>query len=131
MLASILPPWMHDGGIDHALERLKDPQIRLRVKEEMEQGIKGWENFVEFVGWEGIVIAFCEKGKELEGKSILQIANERDQEPAETAFDILLEEAGKVVMVVYATATMGTFMQSVLNILLTREMEDVRLKTQA
>jgi N-acyl-D-amino-acid deacylase len=102
MLASILPPWMHDGGIDQALERLKDPQIRLRIKREMKQGIKGWENFVEFTGWEGIVIAFCEKEKELEGKSILQIANERNQEPAETAFDILLEEAGKVIMVIYA-----------------------------
>jgi N-acyl-D-amino-acid deacylase len=102
MLASILPPWMHDGGIDQALKRLKDSQIRLRIQEEMEQGIKGWENFVEFAGWEGIVIAFCEKEKELEGKSILQIANERDREPAETAFDILLEEAGKVVMVIYA-----------------------------
>jgi len=102
MLASILPPWMHDEGLDRALERLKNPKIRLRIKGEMEKGIKGWENFVEFAGWEGIVIAFCEKEKELEGKSILQIANERGREPAETAFDILLEEAGKVVMVVYA-----------------------------
>jgi len=102
MLASILPPWMHDGGLDRALARLKDPQIRSRIKREMEQGIKGWENFIEFAGWEGIVIAFCEKEKELEGKSILQIANEMNQEPAETAFDILLEEAGKVVMVIYA-----------------------------
>jgi len=102
MLASILPPWMHDGGLDQALKQLRNPQIRLRIKGEMEKGIKGWENFVEFAGWEGIVIAFCEKEKELEGKSILQIANERGREPAETAFDILLEEAGKVVMVVYA-----------------------------
>jgi len=101
-LGSILPPWVHEGGLDPALERLKDPQVRTRIKKEMEQGIKGWENFVEFAGWEGIVIAFCEKEKELEGKSILQIANERDQEPAETAFDILLEETGKVIMVVYA-----------------------------
>jgi N-acyl-D-amino-acid deacylase len=102
MLASILPPWMHEGGMDQALNRLKDPQIRLRIKRELEQGIKGWENFIEFGGWEGIVIAFCEREKELEGKSILQIADERNQEPAETAFDILLEEAGKVVMIIYA-----------------------------
>jgi len=102
MLASILPPWMHDGGMDQALNRLKDPQIRSRIKGEMEQGIKGWENMIQFAGWEGIVIAFCKKEKELEGKSILQIANERNREPAETAFDILLEEAGKVVMVIYA-----------------------------
>ena len=101
-LGSILPPWVHEGGLDQALERLKDPQVRSRIKKEMEQGIKGWENFVEFAGWESIVIAFCEKEKELEGKSILQIANARGREPAETAFDILLEEAGKVVMIVYA-----------------------------
>jgi len=102
MLASILPPWMHDGGMDQALNRLKDPQVRLRIKGDIEQGIKGWENMNQFAGWEGIVIAFCKKEKELEGKSILQIANERNREPAETAFDILLEEAGKVVMVIYA-----------------------------
>jgi len=102
MLASILPPWMHDGGIEQAIERRKDPQVRARIQKEFDQGIKGWENFVDFAGWEGIVLAFCKRQKELEGKSIREIANERRQDPAETVFDLLVEEKGEVIMVVHA-----------------------------
>lgn len=102
MLASILPPWMHDGGIEQAIERLKDPQVRARIQKEFDQGIKGWENFSDFAGWEGIVLAFCKRQKELEGKSIREIADERRQDPAETVFDLLVEEKGEVIMVVHA-----------------------------
>src|SRR5437660_1272641 len=34
-LASSLPPWVADGGLDKLLERLKDPAIRKRIKLEM------------------------------------------------------------------------------------------------
>lgn len=101
VLKVILPPWIQEGG-DRGMEQLRNPDIRRRIKKEMEQGIKGWENFSEMAGWEGIVIAFCKKEKELEGKSILQIAEERGQEPAEAAFDILVEEEGDVIVVIHA-----------------------------
>lgn len=100
MLAAILPPWMQEGKVG-AVEQLEDPEVRHRVKEDLKRGIDGWENFLEITGWEGIVLASCKKEKELEGKSILQIAEERQQEPAETAFDILREEEGDVIAVIH------------------------------
>jgi N-acyl-D-aspartate/D-glutamate deacylase len=76
--------------------------VRARIQKEFDQGIKGWENFVDFAGWEGIVLAFCKRQKELEGKSIREIADEKRQDPAETVFDLLVEEKGEVIIVVHA-----------------------------
>lgn len=101
ILKVILPPWIQEVG-DRGMEQLKNPDVRRRIKRDMEQGIEGWENFSEMAGWEGIVLAFCKKEKELEGKSILQIAEEKGQEPAEAAFDILVEEEGDVIVVIHA-----------------------------
>jgi N-acyl-D-amino-acid deacylase len=101
MLGVILPPWMKEKEPQVA-EQLRDPEVRRRIKDDIETGIDGWENFVDIAGWEGIVLAFCKNEKELEGKSILEIAEERNQEPAETAFDVLMEEEGDVIAVIHA-----------------------------
>ncbi|HVH72936.1 MAG TPA: D-alanyl-D-alanine carboxypeptidase, partial [Candidatus Dormibacteraeota bacterium] len=34
-LASALPPWVADGGVQKLLERLKDPAVRARIKKEL------------------------------------------------------------------------------------------------
>jgi N-acyl-D-amino-acid deacylase len=101
MLKVILPPWVHEAG-GHGIEPLKNSDVRRRIKKDMEQGIEGWENFAEMAGWGGVILAFCKKEKDLEGKSILQIARERGQEPAEAAFDILIKEEGDAIALIHA-----------------------------
>jgi N-acyl-D-amino-acid deacylase len=34
-LASSLPPWVADGGMEKLLQRLREPATRLRIKAEM------------------------------------------------------------------------------------------------
>jgi N-acyl-D-aspartate/D-glutamate deacylase len=49
-LASIIPPWAHEGGTGRMLERLKDPKLRQRLKKEIREGIPGWYNHYTAVG---------------------------------------------------------------------------------
>jgi len=56
MLGVILPPWAHDGGTDKLLERLRSPALRQRMIQDIEQGIPGWDNFVDFAGFDQIFV---------------------------------------------------------------------------
>jgi len=41
-LKTILPPWVHEGGKEKLLERIKDPIIQEKIKEVTEDGGPGW-----------------------------------------------------------------------------------------
>jgi len=41
-LASIIPPWAHDGGREKLLARLRDPGARKRMRREILGGLPGW-----------------------------------------------------------------------------------------
>src|SRR4029079_18797814 len=49
-LASIIPPWAHEGGVVKMLERLKSPKERARLKKDITDGIPGWYNHYTAVG---------------------------------------------------------------------------------
>ncbi|EMR73034.1 N-acyl-D-aspartate/D-glutamate deacylase, partial [Thaumarchaeota archaeon SCGC AB-539-E09] len=40
-LATCLPPWAHDGGMSDLLKRLEDPELRGKMKKDIEDGIPG------------------------------------------------------------------------------------------
>ncbi|MBW2086735.1 MAG: amidohydrolase family protein [Deltaproteobacteria bacterium] len=41
-ILALLPPWLFNGGVDKALERLKDPDVRKQVVEELKNFIPQW-----------------------------------------------------------------------------------------
>ena len=92
MLKATLPPWVLEGSIEQAIERLRDPGVREKVKDQMESGAEGFENFAKYCGWDGIYISFSERLKGIEGKNIAQIARERGTDPYTALFDILVED---------------------------------------
>src|SRR6516225_4991259 len=49
-LATIIPPWAHEGGAKQVLARLKDPKERLKMKKDIKEGIPGWYNHYTAVG---------------------------------------------------------------------------------
>ncbi|MCX5916092.1 MAG: D-aminoacylase, partial [Deltaproteobacteria bacterium] len=63
-----------------------------------------WENYANNVGWKNIIISSVEskKNQSWVGRSVADIAEGEDKDPAETAFDILLEENGRVGMILFA-----------------------------
>jgi N-acyl-D-amino-acid deacylase len=101
MLGVILPPWAHDGGTDKSLERLRRPEDRKRMMRDIEQGIPGWDNFVDFAGFDGIFVTSVKTGanRDVVGKSLLEIGALRSKNPYDAAFDLLLEEENAVGMV--------------------------------
>ncbi|NOX90673.1 MAG: hypothetical protein GXO77_16860 [Calditrichaeota bacterium] len=46
-LSAIIPPWAKEGGDSAMVERLKNPQLRKKIKTEILTVTKGWENFYQ------------------------------------------------------------------------------------
>ena len=101
MLGVILPPWAHDGGTDRLLERLQSSELRKRMIHDIEQGIPGWDNFVDFAGVDQIFVTSVksELNRDLVGKSLEEIGDLRGRSPLDAAFDLLLAEENAVAMV--------------------------------
>ncbi len=101
MLGVVLPGWAHDGGTDKLIERLKNPEARERMKHDIINGIPGWDNFIEFAGFDGIFITSVasEKNQDTVGLSLTELGEKWGKDPFEATFDILLEEENAVGMV--------------------------------
>jgi N-acyl-D-amino-acid deacylase len=101
MLGVILPPWAHDGGTDKLLQRLRSPADRIRMVRDIEHGIPGWDNFVDFAGFDGIFVTSVKSdaNRDLIGKSLREIGKLRRKNPFDAAFDLLIDEENAVGMV--------------------------------
>ena len=103
-LDSVIPSWAFEGGREKLLERLKDPTIRARLKNEIKTGSPGWWNIVEAAGgWDNIVLAFAanKENARFEGKNLTQIAKEWNKEPADAAYDLVAEGKDGRVSAIY------------------------------
>jgi N-acyl-D-amino-acid deacylase len=102
----LLPPWALEGGIDKTMERLKDPQLRARMKQEIENGLPGWnDNKIQQAGgWRGVIIGGTktEKNAALSGKTLEELGRLRGKDEANAFFDLLLEEHGQVMCILFA-----------------------------
>jgi len=101
VLGAVMPPWAQAGGSDQLLQRLREPASRQRIKTEFETGIPGWDRFISGGNWDCIVIASCANNHDYEGKSLAALAAELGQEPADTLFDVMLEEKGEILMLAF------------------------------
>lgn len=101
MLGVILPPWVHDGGTEKLLERLADTNLRQKMIKDIEQGIPGWDNFIEFAGLDQIFVTSVKTAanEDLIGKSLIEIGKIKGKDPYDAAFDLLLQEDNAVGMV--------------------------------
>ncbi len=102
-LISVLPPWVHEGGMESILDHLSTPDSQEQIKRDVNGGIDGWENIIKEVGWEGIYIASAktDKWRAIQGKSLRQIAEEYDyQDSFSLLFQMLLDEMGEMSMTV-------------------------------
>lgn len=103
MLGVILPPWAHDGGTDNLLKRLSSKEMREKMVYDMEHGIEGWDNFVDFAGLDGIYVTSVKnkKNEDAIGKNLVELGELRGKDAYNATFDLLLEEENAVGMVDY------------------------------
>ena len=101
MLGVILPPWVHNGGTDLAMERLADPRLRVQMITDIENGIPGWDNFIKFAGLDQIFVTSVtnSENEDCVGKSLAEIGRLRGRDAYQATFDLLLDEQNAVGMV--------------------------------
>ena len=85
--AALLDRWIQDGGREQMLARLRDPEVRRRVRGEMV------ENLDRRGGAERIQFRRYQPDPSIEGRTLAAVAAERGQDPIETAL-ALIEEGG-------------------------------------
>jgi N-acyl-D-aspartate/D-glutamate deacylase len=105
-LVSIIPPWAHEGGTPRLIDRLKDPSLRDRLKNDIRSGLPGWYNHYTAVGkdWSRMLVSarLSAANKELEGQTMDKIiaSKSKGREPApdplDVLFEFLIEENGSV-----------------------------------
>lgn len=97
-LASALPPWVADGGLNKLLERLQDPQVRAKIKTELGSDHPEWENlYFDSGGASGVMVASVVNKdlKQYTGMTVAQIAAAQKKDPLETLFDFILADKGQ------------------------------------
>ncbi|HVA51456.1 MAG TPA: D-aminoacylase [Pirellulales bacterium] len=99
-LASIIPPWAHEGGKEQLLARLNDAGARRRMKREIRDGLPGWYNHFTAVGgdWGRMLISAdnAYKGLTMDRVLSLRAAKRPAADPLDELFDILIEQGGSV-----------------------------------
>lgn len=97
-LSASLPPWGQEGGTEKMLARLRDPATRERLKKEISEDQKEWENIYLGSGGPGGVLIGAVVNRELEsmqGKRVSEIAAEQNKEPLDAMFDLILADKGQ------------------------------------
>ncbi len=100
--SAFVPPWVHEGGDAKMIERLKKPALRARIRMEMETPTAAWDNeWQEVPGPDAILVSVVANPAllPLQGKTIAQIAKQRNKDPIDTIFDLLIADPGMSVAV--------------------------------
>lgn len=103
-LDAAMPPWVQEGGYKAWAERLKDPNIRERVRNEMMTPTDQWESLYLAAGTPENVLLVGFKNddlKPLTGKTLAQVAALRGKSPEETAMDLVVEDGSRVTTVYF------------------------------
>ncbi len=96
-LSQVLPQWAQAGGNQAAAERLRDPDLRERIKQEtLDDKLPGpgYAGLVKHGRWDRIFLLHAAKNNYLIGKSFEEIAALRGQSPIDAYLEILVEEDG-------------------------------------
>ncbi len=89
-----VPNRVFEDGIEKAIEYLKDPEIRTKIKKELQAGPQpGWTNIVHASGgWKNVVLAnaHLEEFRKFHGRNFADIGTALNRDPADIAWDIML-----------------------------------------
>ncbi len=94
-LASSLPPWVADGGTEKLLERLKDPAIRAKIKQEIATEHPNWENlYLGSGGASGVLLSGIVNPelKKYDGQTLVQIAKKQGKDSLDALMDMVLAD---------------------------------------
>jgi N-acyl-D-amino-acid deacylase len=103
-LDACIPGWAQEGGPTAMRKRLRDPESRKRVIDEIRNKTEGWSNFYKEAGSPDniLLVGFKRPAlKPLQGKTLAQVAKERGKDPVETLADLLAEDDSPITTIYF------------------------------
>lgn len=114
-LVDYVPSWVISNGPEKMKARLSDPdtrrKIRAQVDAEIEEGIHAYNT----APWDCVQVAMVrsEKAENIMGRRIADLAAEKNMDPIDYVFDLLVQEDGLVKILVFCMSE-----QDIINIML-------------
>lgn len=94
-LNACIPPWYFGEGIVAMAEKLKNPELRAKIRAELEDPSTPFDNYyLNCGGFTGIFISSSPKVPEAEGLFVSEYAEKTGKEPFEAFFDLLTANEG-------------------------------------
>jgi N-acyl-D-amino-acid deacylase len=102
-LDAAMPPWVQEGGYAAWSGRLRDPEIRERILTEMQTPTDSWENLLLAAGPDQtLLVGFRNPDlRKYTGKTLLEVADERERSPYDTAVDLVIEDGSRVQVIYF------------------------------
>jgi N-acyl-D-aspartate/D-glutamate deacylase len=101
-LPAALPPHIQAQGTHRVSEKLRDPAVRRKIRQEIESGEDTcWENLIAGAGFENIMISAAPRNPGFIGKSIAEIAKITAKDPFDVYFDLVIEEQMEAGMIIF------------------------------
>ena len=94
-LRSILPPWVHVGGVSALIERLKNEDDRARIIADIGTGIDEWENqYIQVPNAAAVLLFYIPHTPQYQGLTLAEAAKRHGKDPVNTALDIIMLNDG-------------------------------------
>ena len=101
-LRNLLPTWVQEGSMEIMLQRLSQPTIRSRIREEL--AVHGLNNFGRIPSWDAVRIAISPHQPEYAGQTMGDIARSRACDPLDAVCDYLIADRGHTRILVTSMA---------------------------
>jgi N-acyl-D-aspartate/D-glutamate deacylase len=98
-LDAAMPAWVQEGGHRGWIKRLRDPEIRARVRQEITTPTDKWENLYLAAGSPDNILFMGFKNdslKQFTGKTLSEVATQKGISPEETIMDLVIEDDSRV-----------------------------------
>ena len=103
-LDACLPPWVREGGRERLLARLRDPEARTRIRNEMAEDADSWENqWYGSGGGSGVMLAAVlnPELKKYEGGTLQEIGALMKKDPRDALMDIVLADRANALCIIF------------------------------
>jgi dihydroorotase/N-acyl-D-amino-acid deacylase len=103
-LDACLPLWVRAGGRDALVERLRQPDVRARVKRELALDDGSWENqYLGAGGAAGVMIGtvLAPHLRPYQGRTLEQIASAEQKDPVDVMMDIIIADRAQTTCILF------------------------------
>jgi N-acyl-D-amino-acid deacylase len=98
-LDAAMPPWVLDGGYEAAFKRLRDPETRKKIAQEIRTPTDRWENLLLASGSPDRVLLVGFKNESLKkytGRTLSEVAKLRNEDYTDTIMNLVVEDQSRV-----------------------------------